>query len=180
MKILFFSGSLRTNSLNKKLIQEAYRISQTLNVDGEVVDLRDYPAPLYDGDIEALGIPDAVINLGRKIRNADALVISTPEYNASISSPLKNIVDWLSRDKPTSLNNKHLLLLAVSPGPLKGVRGLWHTRQPFEALGVHVFPQMMGIQNTENTFDENHQLKEQKDIDNLHKLLGQYIDHIKR
>src|SRR5262245_32316278 len=98
MKVLAFAGSLRPDSRNQKLAREAVRL---LLVHGEAaaefVDLRDYAMPLYDGDIERAGIPDSITALGTRIAEADALVIATPEYNGSISSVLKNTIDWLSR-----------------------------------------------------------------------------------
>ena len=127
----------------------------------------------------ATGVPrDHPKKLGEKIRNADALVVSTPEYNGSIPGILKNVIDWLSREKQVSLAGKPLLLLAASPGALGGVRSLWHTRQPFEVLGVHVFPGMMGLPNAYNAFDEKLHLKEEKAVQQLQKMLDQFSGHI--
>jgi len=163
MKLLIFAGSLRADSCNKKFAREALRLLKESGIDGEFLDLKDYPIPVYDGDIEATsGIPKTINQLGKKISSADALIVSTPEYNGGIPGILKNVVDWLSREKPVSLTNKHLLLLAASPGALGGIRSLWHSRQPFEALGVHVFPGMMGLPNAYNAFDDQGKLKEEK------------------
>lgn len=181
MKLLVFAGSLRTDSCNKKFAREAARLAQEAGADAEFIDLREYPMPVYDGDIEtASGIPETTRRLGEKIKAADALIISTPEYNGSIPGILKNVVDWLSRDKPVSLTGKHLLLLAASPGALGGTRSLWHSRQPFEVLGVHVFPAMQGLPNAYEAFDAQGRLKEQKPLDSLRKLLTQFIQHAGR
>lgn len=179
MKLVFFAGSLRSDSLNKKFAREAMRLAQEAGADAEFIDLRDYPMPLYDGDIEAAsGIPESVKKLGQKIAAADGLVISTPEYNGAISSPLKNTVDWLSREKPVSLSGKHVLLLGASPGALGAVRGLWHTRQPFEALGVHVYPAMQGLPQADKAFDDKGRLTDEKTLAALKKLIGQFTGHI--
>jgi NAD(P)H-dependent FMN reductase len=87
MKVLSFSGSLRTESTNKKLAREAVRLlGAPLLARAEFVDLGDYPMPIYDGDQERNeGIPDAVSQFGAKIAEVDALIIATPEYNGSIS-----------------------------------------------------------------------------------------------
>jgi len=168
MKILAFAGSLRRDSYNKKFAREAVRLSAAQGeARAEFVDLRDYPMPLYDGDREREGIPDSVVALGTRISEADALIIATPEYNGSISSVLKNTVDWLSRIKPVPLAGKHLLLLGASPGGWGGVRGLCHSRVPFEALGVHVFPQMMSLPGAASAFDEHGRLNEA----NAHQLV---------
>ena len=178
MKLLVFAGSLRTDSCNKKFAREAARLAKEAGAQAEFVDLRDYPMVPYDADIETSnGIPESTRRLGEKIKAADALVISTPEYNGSIPGILKNVVDWLSREKPVSVAGKHLLLLAASPGALGGVRSLWHTRQPFEVLGVHVFPSMQGLPNAYEAFDAQGRLKDQKPSDNLRKLLTQFIQH---
>jgi chromate reductase, NAD(P)H dehydrogenase (quinone) len=115
--------------------------------------------PLYDGDLEQHeGLPDEVVKLGARIAEADALIVATPEYNGSISSVLKNALDWISRVKPMPIAEKHLVLLSASPGGWGGVRGLWHSRVPFEVLGAHVFPQMMSLPGAASAFDETGRL----------------------
>jgi chromate reductase len=179
MNLLTFAGSLRVDSCNKKFAREALRVAKEAGASGEFVDLRDYAMPVYDGDLEAAsGIPDGTARLGKKILAADALIISTPEYNGSIPGVLKNVVDWLSREKPVSLTGKHLLLLAASPGALGGIRSLWHSRQPFEVLGVHVFPSMMGLPNAYAAFDEQGRLKDEKTLQNLRNAVGQFIKYV--
>lgn len=179
MKILVFAGALRVDSCNKKFAREAARLAKAAGAEVEFADLKDYPMPPYDGDIEsASGIPQTTKELGKKIAAADALIISTPEYNGSIPGILKNVIDWLSRDKPVSLTGKQLLLLAASPGALGGVRSLWHSRQPFEVLGVHVFPNMMGLPKAYDAFDADGKLKDEKTTQQLQTLVEQFIKYI--
>jgi NAD(P)H-dependent FMN reductase len=181
MKILCFAGALRKDSFNKKFAREAQRFATGAGADAEYVDIRDYPMPVYDGDIEAAnGIPEGTQKLGEKIRAVQALIISTPEYNGSIPGSLKNIIDWLSREKNMSLGGKHLLLLAASPGALGGVRSLWHTRQPFEVLGVHVFPGMLGLSNAAAAFNDEGHLKDNAMADKLRGLVEQFVKHVTR
>ena len=181
MKLLIFAGSLRTDSCNKKFAREALRLSKEAGAEGEFIDLRDYPMPVYDGDIQdSLGIPESTAKLGQKILAADGLIISTPEYNAGIPGILKNAVDWLSREKTVSLAGKHLLLLAASPGAVGGMRSLWHSRQPFEMLGTHVFPNMMGLPDAYNAFDIQGRLKDEKTIERLQDILNQFIKHVRK
>ena len=181
MNLLFFAGALRADSSNKKLAREAMRLAAEASVRGEFVDLRDYPMPIYDGDIEASsGIPESTLALSKKIRAADALVISTPEYNSSLPALVKNTVDWLSREKDMSLAGKHLLLLAASPGALGGIRVLWHGRQPFEAVGMHVFPGTFGLSSSYTAFDEAGHLKDTATAERLKKLLEQFAKHVGR
>jgi len=178
MRIVVFAGSLRRDSLNKKFAKAAVSLAKDAGHEAEFLDLKDYALPLYDGDIEAAGMPENATALSQKIASADALIVASPEYNGSIASPLKNAIDWLSRIKPVSLTDKPLLLLSASPGALGGVRGLWHTRVPFEALGVHVFPGMMGLPGADKLFDEKSELQEDK-RDQLQKLLAQFLAHVK-
>jgi chromate reductase, NAD(P)H dehydrogenase (quinone) len=178
MKVLAFAGSLRRDSTNKKFAREAVRLLVGPGqASAEFADLRDYAMPLYDGDIERGGIPDSVLALGERIAETDALVIATPEYNGSISGVLKNAIDWLSRVKPVPLAGKHVLLLATSPGGWGGIRGLWHSRVPFEALGAHVFPQMMSLPAAGSAFDEQGRLADTS-TQQLQTLLGAFIGHV--
>ena len=179
MKVLSFAGSLRRDSSNKQLAREAVRLLDRHSpTRADFADLRDYPIPIYDGDLEhGEGIPDPVVRLGARIAEADALIIATPEYNGSVSSVLKNTVDWLSRLRPMPLARKHLLLLSASPGGWGGVRGLWHSRVPFEVLGVHVFPEMMSLAGAGSLFDEAGHLSADK-AQQLQKLLSAFTGHV--
>lgn len=182
MKILVFAGSLRKESLNKKFAAEAARrLVETPNMSVASADLQSLNLPVYDGDLEtASGVPQGAKALAEKILAADALVVSTPEYNGSIPGGLKNAIDWLSRLKPVALAGKPLLLLAASPGALGGVRSLWHTRVPFEVLGAHVFPEMLGLPRAHEAFDETGKLLDAKMDERLRELLARFTAHAAR
>ena len=181
MKFLVFAGALRTDSCNKKLAREAARLVKEAGHDVDYIDLKDYPMPVYDGDIEAAsGIPERTKALSTRIAEAHGIILSTPEYNASIPGALKNVIDWLSRDKPCTLKDKHLLLLSASPGWLGGTRSLWHTRQPLTLLGVHVYPEMMALGDAYNAFGGDGKLKDEKKIKQLTDLLTPFLAHVKR
>jgi chromate reductase, NAD(P)H dehydrogenase (quinone) len=152
MKYFFLSGSLRKDSLNTKLLHMA---AQHLNCPAsDIANINDLLIPLYSGDIEAVGIPDNVQKLAKCIDQAQALIIASPEYNYSISGVLKNFIDWVSRVRPMPLKQKPILLMAASPGPIAGIRGLWHTRVPLEGLGNYVFPEMFSLGGSFQAFDE--------------------------
>lgn len=180
MKILAFAGALRKDSVSKLLVREAARLAgehHRLAVD--LLDLKDHDFPVYDTDIEAeRGIPDSIHRLGQRVAAANALIIASPEYNGGISSVLKTAVDWLSRIKPVPLTGKFLLLLSASPSGSGGMTGLWHTRVPFEALGVHVFPHMVAIPRAQTAFGPNGHLSDAKAAEKLAQVLDSFIRHV--
>ncbi|NOX72612.1 MAG: NAD(P)H-dependent oxidoreductase, partial [Alphaproteobacteria bacterium] len=109
MKLLAISGSLRKASWNTALLHEAIRLAG--DIDARFADLH---LPLYDGDLEdAHGLPPEVKTLCAQILAADAIVISTPEYNRMIPGVLKNALDWISRDKPQPLTGKPVALIST-------------------------------------------------------------------
>lgn len=182
MKILTFAGSLRKDSLNKKLCAVVCEIVRKNNfAEIEFVDLQPLNIPVYDGDLETTqGLPEGILKLATTISQADALIICTPEYNGSIPGVLKNVVDWLSRQKPVSLEGKQMLLLAASPGALGGVRSLWHTRQPFEVVKTFIFPEMMGVGKAHENILPNHTLADAKMMQNLERLVKDFTLHAKK
>ena len=172
MTFLTFSGSLRKDSLNKKLARGI-----ATRHGGAFLDLQPLSLPVYDGDVEVIGLPQGVNTLAARVAAATAIVIAAPEYNGSISGALKNALDWLSRVKPVPLSGKSVLLVAASPGALGAVRGLWHSRQPLEALGCHVFPNMMSISKAHEAFDANDALLDAKLAQQLEALVSSFLDH---
>ncbi len=181
MKIITFAGSLRKDSLNKKVCRNVMNyVQQNKLAEIEFIDLKALDIPVYDGDIEtAQGLPGGVQKLCAKIHEVDALIIATPEYNGSIAAALKNALDWISREKVVSIAGKHVLMCAASPGALGGVRGLWHSRVPFEALGCHVYPDMMGFSKAHELFDSEDQILDEKTKLRFEKLIQNFIQFVK-
>lgn len=178
MKILFFAGSLRKDSFNKKYIRVAHGILGARNgIEAELIDLLDYAMPVFNQDIQDADFPEAAARFIEKVMSADAIVISSPEYNGSISSPLKNTVDWSSRGPKNPWAGKQVLLLGASPGALGATRGLWHARRPFEVLNAHVYPEMSGLPKAHEAFDEKGDLKDKASFEKLAKLLHSFVDY---
>jgi chromate reductase len=181
MNLLLFSGSLRTDSLNKKLLAVANEIildtpgNQCVNID-----LKKMAIPLYDGDIETQGIPDGVQNIGRLIHEADGLVIASPEYNHSIASPLKNLIDWVSRLRPVPLENKPVFLMSASPGAFGGIRGISAARIPFEALSAFPFPQTFALAKASDAFTPTGDFSDSSSKQKLATLLKNYFSYVKK
>jgi len=117
VKLLGISGSLRAGSYNSMLVREAARVFAP----DEFV-FADLHLPLYDGDLEARGMPESVLTLCDQIREADAIVISTPEYNKNPSGVLKNALDWVSRIRPVPLAGKPVAVVSAAAGLAGGQR----------------------------------------------------------
>ena len=177
MKILVFAASLRKASFNRKLAMQVTEILKTISgIEIDHADYLDFEMPIYNGDVEeSTGVPAGAKELVRRVQAAQAIIISTPEYNGSIPGTLKNAIDWASRIKPNPFQGKPLLLVGASPGGLGAVRGLWHTRVPFEVLGCYVYPEMFGLSAAHEAFDENSKLKDPKKFDQLNKLIQSYM-----
>jgi chromate reductase, NAD(P)H dehydrogenase (quinone) len=145
-KILALAGSARKGSFNVRLLRIAADAVRRSGGDVTLVDLRDYPLPLYDGDLEAdEGVPDKAVKLAQLMLDHDALLIASPEYNSSITPLLKNTIDWVSRPSKNipglaAFKGKVAALMSASPGALGGLRGLVHVRSILGNIGVIVFP----------------------------------------
>lgn len=135
MKLLGISGSLRRDSLNTALVRAA---AEAFAPDSFA--LADLNLPLYDGDVEAQGMPAAVLALNAAIREADAIVISTPEYNAALSGVLKNALDWSSRVNPMPLIGKPVAILSAAAGKAGGQRAQMTLRHCLLAFDAVVLP----------------------------------------
>jgi chromate reductase len=117
-RLLGLSGSLRAGSTNTKLVLEAARL-----FDPAEFQMGDIRLPLYDGDAEAAsGVPEPVEALSRQIAEADAVVISTPEYNKGPSGALKNALDWISRTKGNPWRGKPVAVMSAAAGRAGGER----------------------------------------------------------
>ena len=116
--VLGLSGSLRKASTNTRLLREAARLFE--DCDYHLADLN---LPLYDGDFEAAeGVPAAVQALADRIAAADAVLISTPEYNKGPSGVLKNALDWISRTKGQPWSGKPVAVMSAAAGRAGGER----------------------------------------------------------
>ncbi|HEY5942536.1 MAG TPA: NAD(P)H-dependent oxidoreductase [Solirubrobacterales bacterium] len=137
MRVLGLSGSLRRDSYNHALLREA---AERLPAGAELVEfeqLREIPP--YDADLEAGETPAAVAKLRRAMREADAVIIATPEYNHSIPGVLKNALDWASRPAGQSaMNGKPVAVIGASTGMFGAVWAQAETRKVLGALGGRV------------------------------------------
>ncbi len=135
--VLGICGSLRSKSYNRSALQAAgEEMPQGMSL--RITEFRGIP--LYDQDVESQGIPDAVQQLAREIRSADALLIASPEYNFSISGVLKNAIDWMSRLPDQPFKNKPVALMSATLGPVGGARHQYEVRKILGCLEALVMP----------------------------------------
>ncbi len=131
-----------------------------------IVNLRDYPLPLYDGDLEAAeGLPANARTLKDIFLAHQGLMISSPEHNSSISSALKNLIDWVSRPVPDQpplncFTDKLAVLMSASPSGLGGLRGLVHVRAILGNIGVFILPDQVAIAKAHEAFEPDGSLKD--------------------
>ncbi len=175
-KILAFAGSLRKGSVNKKLVNIAAEGAREAGAIVTVIDLADFPMPIYNGDVEdASGQPPEAVKLKKLMLEHDAFLIASPEYNSSISAALKNVIDWVSRPQPNeeyliAFKDKVVGLLSASPSFMGGLRGLVTLRSIFGNIGSFVLADQVCISNAFEAFDENDRLKDKKKEDQAKKL----------
>lgn len=154
--VLVLGASLRRESLNAKLATLA---AEVLAARGATVDearIAEFDCPFYDGDREASdGIPAGARTFCRRLLAADAFVVASPEYNASMPAVLKNLIDWTSRIRPQPFNGKQGFLMSASPSMVGGNRGLWSLRIPFEHLGARLYPDMFSLARAHESFDDS-------------------------
>lgn len=184
-KILAFAGSLRKESFNKKLVRIAVRGAQETGAQVTYIDLKDYPLPVYDQDVEdSTGIPENALKLKKLMLEHDGFLISAPEYNSSMSAAFKNAIDWVSRQATPeevylcAFIDKAVMLMSASPGELGGLRCLVHVRSMFSNIHSIVLPQQKAIPKANEAFDSDGNLKDPKQqttILNLGKQLAQFL-----
>jgi chromate reductase len=154
LNVLTICGSARANSFNRALVRALPLLSP-----GGMVFTESLPVinlPHYDFDLQQVsGPPAAAMELGSGIRDADAVIIVSPEYNYSIPGILKNALDWVSRVPKQPLAGKPVLIQSVSGGLLGGARMQYHLRQVLVSLDARVFlrPEVM-VGMATSKFDE--------------------------
>lgn len=167
-RILAFAGSLRKDSYNKQLVRIAAQLARAAGAEVTLADLRDFPMPVFDEDLEAAqGPPQAATQFKKLMIEHDGFLIAAPEYNSSITAVLKNTIDWASRPAPgekplVAFQGKAAALMSASPGNLGGLRGLVTVRSILGNIGVIVLPDQISISQAHAAFAEDGFLKDPK------------------
>lgn len=166
--ILALAGSLRAGSFNKKLVRLAAAGAGKAGAEVMEIDLRDFPLPVFDEDLEsAEGLPLVARQLKDLFRGHDGLLIASPEYNSSISAALKNAIDWISRPEEgrpplDCFAGKVAGLMSAAAGGLGGMRGLPHVRAILQNIQVMVLPTMVSVPAAHEAFNDDGSLKDAK------------------
>jgi NAD(P)H-dependent FMN reductase len=185
-KILAFAGSLRRDSFNKKLARVAADAARAAGAEVTLLDLRDLPMPIYDGDLEeADGIPPNAKRFKELMLAHQGLLISSPEYNSSISGVLKNAIDWASRQEKgetplACFEGKVAGLLAASPGALGGLRGLVTVRSILSNIRVLVLPEQVAVTKAHEAFGPDDKLLDPKQHAAVEKLAKRLVTVVSR
>lgn len=135
LNVLGLCGSLRRDSYNRAVLRAAQALAPAAAMQIEAADISD--VPLYNEDVYAQGLPAPVDHLREQVRNADALLFVTPEYNYSVPGVLKNAIDWISRPPDQPFAGKPAAIMGASPGTLGTARAQYHLRQTLVFLNVH-------------------------------------------
>ena len=137
MKILAFSGSNSSKSINQQLVNIAVGFIENHEV--EVISLRSYEAPMYGIDLEEnKGFPEVMQQLQAKMNEADAFLISSPEHNGAVPAVFKNTIDWLSRMNKKVFQDKPVVFLTTSPGGRGGKSAMDYLLTTMPRLGANI------------------------------------------
>ncbi len=165
--LLVFAGSSRAQSWNRKLARVAADTARAAGAQVTHLELGDFDLPLYNGDLEARGIPRDVIRLKEIFHAHPAWLVVSPEYNGSYTGLLKNTIDWVSRpvaSDPLWTNGgkpfagKVVGMLSASPGALGGLRSLSHLAPLLMNLQCWVSPKQFALSKASEAFDADGQL----------------------
>ena len=158
-KILAFSGSARKDSWNRKVLEVAAAGARDAGAEVTVVNLRDFPMPIYDADWHAgNGVPASMRELRKLMMSANGLLIASPEYNASVTPLLKNTIDWLSQavdgeSGGAPFEGKVGGLMGASNGAFGTIRALPHVSYILSNLGVFMLP-VVAVPGVVKSFDD--------------------------
>jgi chromate reductase len=157
MRILGISGSLRRGSHNRALLRAAAAAlppGATLEVWDDLAAL-----PAYDEDLDRDPVPETVARLREAIAEADAVLIATPEYNASLPGALKNALDWASRPWPDNpLRGKPVAVIGSSTGLFGAVWAQAEVRKVLKTIGADVSEAELAVGLADEAFAEDGRL----------------------
>lgn len=185
-RLIAFAGSLRRASFNRRLLPTLVQGAREAGLDVDVLDLRDFALPVYDGDIEADGMPQPVRELQALFQASAGLLLCTPEYNGSMPALVKNTLDWISRPLEDGSSGTAVFrgrvagLCAASPGALGGLRSLLVTRDTLSKLGYWVAPSQVAVGRADSAFADDGALVDARQRDGVMAVGREVADMVKR
>jgi NAD(P)H-dependent FMN reductase len=185
-RILAFAGSARRESFNKTMIKIATAGAEAAGAKVTLIDLADYPLPLFNQDEEAAeGLPENAVKLKQLFLEHNGLLMACPEYNSSITPLWKNTIDWVSRQAPgegplAAYKGKVATIMSASPGKLGGLRGLVTVRSILGNIGVVVLPEQIAIAEANNNFTAEGKDQDAKLHEAIEKLGRGLAEFLKR
>jgi chromate reductase len=174
MSLLMISGSLRAGSVNTRLCHEAAR---RWDGNAEMADLR---LPLFDADLEERGIPEEVTTLAEAIDAARAVVVSTPEYNQSLSGVLKNALDWVSRVSGNPWQGKAVALMSAAAGRSGGARASYAARLALTPFRPRLLTEELLLAGARKVWDEDGRLNDETAAKKLDTLMARLAEEAAR
>lgn len=178
---LAFSGSTRQDSFNSKLAAALAAEISNLGENAEVVNLKDFDMPIYDGDLEAAsGLPSGALALKAKLDAADGLIISCPEYNGYMAPVLINAIDWCTRSNEGTPDlgcfmNKPIFIAGASPGPGGGGRVVTHLKTMLSGIGAYVSPFPLTLPAAYSAYNEAGELVDAGMKERANKMMVGFI-----
>ncbi|RAN34076.1 NADPH-dependent FMN reductase [Hyphomonas pacifica] len=160
VKILALSGSLQDESFNQRLLDRAVHFAREAGADVTSIKLEDFDLPLYSQDREMNAFPEDAKRLKALFCSHDAFLLASPEHNGSITTALKNAIDWVSRSTDgepplalTGFRGKVAGLMSASPSPFGGLRSLSHLRQILTTVQTLVVTEQVSVTFAHTAFE---------------------------
>ena len=158
-KILALAGSYRKNSYNRRVLNMAIDGAREAGADVTLLDLNDYPMPIYNADeVETNGFDAAAYRFQDVLNVHSAFLIASPEYNGSLPGGFKNAIDWASRSNDKYkmyevFRGKSAAIMTASPGQFGGLRCLGDLRGVLTIMGINVLPSEIAVPFVSQKFD---------------------------
>lgn len=182
-KILVFPGTLNAGSPNARLAGAIVKALIRFDCEITRISPRDYELPLFDADPQdAPALPRQAVQLARLFHEHDAIVIVSPEYNASVSPLLKNAIDWISRVESDAAGplrpfaGKLFAVSSAAPGAYGGIRNLIHLRDILSSLGALVLPEQLVLSHAGDAFDRDEALKDGGMVQRMEAMCVSMVD----
>lgn len=181
LRVLAFAGSARRDSLNRKLLAIAVERTRAAGAEVTLLDLNDFPLPLYHGDLEdEQGLPAPAKKLVELINSHPALLIASPEYNSFFTPLLKNTIDWCTRAEENPFIGRVVSVISASPGVYGGIRSAQHLRHLLLHLGCLVVPTQCSIPHADAAFDEQGRLTDARATKSLERAVRDFVQAAQR